>query len=152
MSDWTVNTLKEHIEVRLSEMDERTKLAFTASQRAVDKAEESATARLEAHNKIEPKLEKLNLELRAEMSSLMRSDVAEQRFTALTDAREARFKAMDEAIGTRIAAVEKKTDDQDTRLDMAAGRFGGFASAGNLMIVLLGLVLMVGLFVLNHTL
>lgn len=162
MSEWTVDTLKEYLENRLDGQDERTKVAFQAAQAAVDKAETRTNERLEAHNQIEPKIEKLNIAFRSELTKLMRIDVAEQRFNAMTDAdqarftslvdsREARFKALEDSLDRRLGAVEKKTDDQDTRLDTATGRFGGYASAFNGLLVLLALALTITAFIIAHT-
>jgi hypothetical protein len=50
MNEWTVTTLKEHLDAMLAERDKQISLALTAAEKAVTKAEVATEKRFESVN------------------------------------------------------------------------------------------------------
>ena len=96
-------------------------LALTASEKAIGKAEAANEKRFDSVNEF-------RAQLADQAATFMRADVADARF----------------------AAVENKTDQQDTRLDLLHGKGAGIGQAWQVLIVVAGIALTILLYYLSH--
>jgi hypothetical protein len=76
VSGWTVDTLKEHLEARLTALDERISVQARADQTALELAGENIEARLE-------KLNELRQQVSDDRSTYLNREVGETRLTRL---------------------------------------------------------------------
>lgn len=80
MSEWTVDTLKEHVEARFSAEGKATTIAMTAQQAAVDKAERLAAERSENQDKLAAERSHQQNEWRATVNDISASKISRDEY------------------------------------------------------------------------
>jgi hypothetical protein len=139
-SEWTVATLREHLDVRLADMDQRYAERFEAQTKALD------AAFLAAQTAVQSAL------LSAEKAVTKAETAAERRFESVNEFRatladqaaqlmsRAEATALLAAVDVKLAALAEKNDATALRVEKIASTSGGMRAGWQLLVGAVALV------------